>query len=287
MKICPFISHMIGDGRANILQVDTTQSKKSNRSADTAEEVVILGYDGDSSVGVKTKTKSKAKSKAKSRMKKAGTLPSHLLCLKEPCRFYQADSGACMFDSIFDMVDKQAKAEPKKDDGKATEKVATKVTNELEKFWKFQTKSVTELISSIGDTEKKQQDSLTQFQKGLDKTLAQLSPQDSSNEFKRISDDIGQLNESVNSREEGIESFTTTISELVMNIDDSILNMRQTTDTLSERIEKLELSIPSSDDLHKRIEDTLVQQLDKLSTLWGPANEARQLAGGSLRTEIH
>ena len=64
MKICPFISHMISEDNADILQIDTpsktsASAKSSSKNEKTKEkDVVILGYDdGNSAVGVQTKPK--------------------------------------------------------------------------------------------------------------------------------------------------------------------------------------------------------------------------------------
>ena len=104
MKICPFISHMLGEDRADILQIDgpsrkAKTAKSSSGKKDKSDDVVILGYDGgDSAGGVATKPAKKQKTES--------AVPTHLHCLKDTCRFFQKKDGECQFDSIFDEMEK-------------------------------------------------------------------------------------------------------------------------------------------------------------------------------------
>jgi tetratricopeptide (TPR) repeat protein len=306
MKICPFISHMIGEDRADILQIDastkssSTGQSSSKKKKDETSGVVILGYDGedDGAVGVQTK---QAKTKAKTK-KDGTTVPSHLFCLKDTCRFYLKKDGACKFDSVFDMslehlqkidqVEKQAKRiqdvesrfdrfdkldqldkleklgkidavddilkkinevqsqikkseETRGDD--AGEKTAAKVAKELEKFWKFQTKSVSELIASLGDAERKQDQSLNELKKQLSSSLDSWKPDIDLKVVEDVKADVTRLREAVESREDGIENFATTVSELVLNIDDTLKALQEKSEVLAERVEKLETAMPQFD----------------------------------------
>ncbi len=304
MKICPFISHMIGEDRADILQIDgsarkpNTAKSSTKKKGSTEKDVVILGYDGDSAVGVATKSAKTKKSDA------AGL--SHLFCLKDTCRFFQKSNGECKFDSIFDttrehtsmleelerqtqkiadvekhigkidvveqMVDKInsveqqiKKAQTVKPDREA-EKATTKVTKELDKFWKFQTKSVAELIASIGDSEKTHEKSISELKNGLHKSIQDWKPEQDLKAVDEMKEEIEKLRAAVDSREDGIESFSTTVSELVMNIDDTIKQLQEKNDTLSERIADLESSIPDWEAFQSKIQKTLVEKLDKVGS---------------------
>jgi Flp pilus assembly protein TadD len=316
MKICPFISHMIGEDRADILQIDALAKSSSTNSSKKKEEgsdVVILGYDGDAPIGVKTKpTGTKAK-------KDASSVPSHLFCLKDTCRFFVKSDGTCKFDSVFamsqehsqkiDLVEKQAKriedvesrldrfdkldqldklskldkidvvdqilgkisdvqsqikkSESAKDD-KNADKTAAKVTRELDKFWKFQTKSVSELIASLGEVEQKQVQSMSELKNQLKKSLESWKPELDTKTVEEVKNDVVGLREAVESREDSIESFSTTISELVMNIDDTLKALQGKNDALVARMEKLESSMPQFDTSLEKLQNTIVGKLDKV-----------------------
>ena len=62
MKICPFMSYMLGaDG--NVLEIDAAAQ---HNTPTHASDVVVLGYDGDGGVGVKTDRKKSSSAKAAS-----------------------------------------------------------------------------------------------------------------------------------------------------------------------------------------------------------------------------
>jgi len=283
MKICPFISHMIGENRADILQIDSPERDKiaPTNNAAPAEGVVILGYDGGTSVGVQTKPATAKKPGA--------SAPSHLFCLKETCRFYMKQSGACKIDTILELAQEQTQRieaverhsekidaiekqvgkmdgveeQLKKQSSSGSEKTATKIAKELDKFWKFQTKSVAELISSLGEAEKKQERSLTEFKKEISGLLEGWTPEVDLGKINDLSSEIQGLHKSIDSREEGIESFATTVSDLVMNIDETLKTLREKHDALAGKISELEAAIPRPDDLAKKIEETLTGLLGK------------------------
>jgi Tfp pilus assembly protein PilF len=268
MKICPFISHMIGDDGTNILEV--TPAKETDADAappsKSTGSVVVLGYDGDNSTAVAVKapnekgTKQKTKAKT-SRAKASEEKTSPLFCLKETCRFYQKKGSACMFDAIFDNVEAQAKrpAEPER---KSDDKTSATVTKELDKFWKFQTKSVSELIASIGETEKKQERSFSDIAKKIAGVVEKASKPSDDGALGNIREDLAKLHAVVESREEGIDNFSTTVSELVMNLDDSMRSLREQAEKLSSRIGKLESSVSEVDKVHERVEKVVARALE-------------------------
>ena len=64
MKICPFISHMLGDDSSVTWTLDGESTKKSDSTSKKTGSVVILGYeDGDSDVQTDTMTKVATKAK--------------------------------------------------------------------------------------------------------------------------------------------------------------------------------------------------------------------------------
>jgi len=267
MKICPFISHMIGDDGTNILEVVPAKETDADASpvSKTAGNVVVLGYDGDSNTAVAVKapsdkgTKAKTKSRT-SRTKTGEEKTSPLFCLKETCRFYQSKGSACMFDAIFDKVDEQAKRAPAPE--KKSDQTSATVTKELDKFWKFQTQSVSELIASIGETEKKQERSLSDFAKKIDGVVEKATKQGDDGTLGTIRQDLVKLKEMVESREEGMDNFSTTVSELVMNLDDSLRSLREQSEKLSSRIGQLESSVSEVDRVHERVEKVVARALE-------------------------
>src|SRR6187455_1612540 len=171
MKICPFMSHMLSaDG--SVLQIDA-------HPAPGSPDVVELGYDGEGAVGVKSKARSG------SRAGRDNPATSHMYCLRETCRFYRTDDGECTFDAIISGVTRARKAaeaserflDKSMDRGKKDDTSAA-VARELDKFWKFQTKSVAEMISSFGEVEKRQADTITKLKNDVEKKLNALVPSD-------------------------------------------------------------------------------------------------------------
>jgi tetratricopeptide (TPR) repeat protein len=238
MKICPFMSHMLG-ADSNVLEIDSPSPRSTG-------EVVELGYDeGEGSVGVKTERKpGRSATRAKSEPKAS----SHLYCLRETCRFYRARDGECTFDSILESVSQQAKAinelSARSDKGDKNKKddTANTVSRELDKFWKFQTKSVTELISSYGEAEKKQQESYAKFISDVEKRIiAFMDDEDSRDErMNTIRDGVAEIKDTIDARNDGFDSMTTTVSDLVMSFEDNLKEIRTTWQSLAERLDKFE-----------------------------------------------
>lgn len=234
MKICPFMSHMLG-ADSNVLEIDSPAPR-------AAGDVVELGYDGEGSVGVKTKGRSAAKSKGESKT------TSHLYCLRETCRFYRARDGECTFDSILESVERQAKtladlsAHSEKDKaGRKDDSTAT-VSRELDKFWKFQTKSVTELIASFGEVEKRQSESYTKFVSDIEKRIiAFMDEEDTRDErMNTIRDGVAEIKDTIDARNDGFDTLTTTVSDLVMSFEDNLKEIKNQSASMAQRLEAFE-----------------------------------------------
>lgn len=259
MKICPFISHMIGDDRADVLLIDHPKAADRPRVDENSEtNVVVLGYDGGN---VCTATKQAASKKVDD------SVPSHLFCLEGTCRFYQKDIGRCKFDSMYDDVKDQKRQfaespDAKPDDGAS----AARVTKELGKFWRFQTKSVAELIASIGETDKRQEETLAALKSHIDESIEKLNSSAGQNDTDGLKNEMEKLQDAIMSREDSTENFSTTVSELVLNIDDSLKLLKEKHEALTERLEKLESSIHKMGDSHNRFGDTLTRKLNDIRT---------------------
>ena len=92
MKICPFMSHMLGSEGSNVLEIGAASA--------AANDAVVMGYDGEGGVGVKTERKSARAGHAPSR--ETGATASHLYCLRDTCRFYRTKNGECTFDAVLE-----------------------------------------------------------------------------------------------------------------------------------------------------------------------------------------
>jgi len=231
MKICPFISHMIGEDRTAVLEVNSGETPRAQD-----DPGVQPGKGGG--VGVKTRAEAKA----------SAPTTSHLFCMRETCRFYRKADGECSFDVMFEAAESQAKASSK---ATASEKV---VTRELEKFWKFQTKSVAELISSVGDNEQKQEKALTRLQEDLGARLDKLSNE---SVLDSINGQLGKLQEATQSREEGMEELSSTVSRMVMSFEDNLRELKVQSTQLSERMARLESAMPGAEQVRTWIGESL------------------------------
>lgn len=201
MKICPFISHMLGNDKTSILEFDSPRDDESQA------------------------TRSGGK---KSGQRSEGKGESPLFCLKESCRFYHNKEDACQFDAIFETVQGQKSDKPA-------------VTQELDKFWKFQVKSAAEMISSFGDVEKSQQQALDQLAKQIDDRLSSIKVDDP--DLGPVEKAISDLRDRVAEREEGIETLSASVSEAVINMEDGLNSVRERWEALSKRIDAIETSL--------------------------------------------
>jgi len=270
MKICPFISHMIGEERANVLEVDGRSGNTATDSTDLEESaVVVLGYDDEGGVGTNSKTKSKTRGKGKSKGKGKGesSNPSHLFCLQETCRFYQTESSTCQFDTMFDL----ATAHSTESDSykEAVEKSAVEVNKGLDRFWKFQTRSVTELISSFGDAERRQKDAFDELKEDLSEKLLTIESSQPPVDITPFRDDIAKLQEHLITRDDGLEDFSTTLSEIVLNVEEGIRAVKESQDALAEKVGSM--SLPDGeltslrDNIVSAIEDKLNEAISEMS----------------------
>jgi Flp pilus assembly protein TadD len=239
MKICPFMSHMLG-AEGNILEIDSPAPR-------AAGDIVVLGYDGDGAVGVKTERKpARAPSKAKN---EAASTASHLYCLRDTCRFYRTRDGECSFDAILEGINQQAKtladvsAHSDRDKGDKDKKdAAVTVTRELDKFWKFQTKSVTELISSFGEAEKRQNESFAKLVSDVEKRIISFMDEEDTRDerMNTIRDGVAEIKDTIDARNDGFETLTTTVSDLVMSFEDNLKEIRTQGNALAKRLEAME-----------------------------------------------
>jgi len=224
---------MLGEENASVLisQEDAAQNDAAN-AAETGDSndksVLILGYDGDTG-DVQTATLPETA---------AGIAPAlNLFCLKESCRFYAKSPGSCMFDEMYEILQKREEVarDGENSDGERNDAVA----KELNKFWAFQTKSVAEMIASIGEAEQNQKKRLDDFQSEFNKTIESMLRRDEDDPHLQLKEEIGKFHSAMEEREEVAENFSTTISEMVMNIDESLSKLGEKIDGFSKRVDEL------------------------------------------------
>ncbi len=260
MKICPFISHMLGDESADVLisHNNPTRNGTSN-SADNGEtndkSVLILGYDGDTG-DVQTATLTETESDIPQALK--------LSCLKESCRFYTTTSGSCRFDEIFELGQEHRELARELKHSSASDN--THITKELEKFWTFQTKSISEMIASLGDAEKNQTERLDNLQTEINKSIESMRGEDENDSFLQLKDEINKFQSVIQDREEAVDNLSTTISEMVTNIDDGLSKLKDKIDHFSGRLDELKLAREEFSswrgDIELQIKDLVDQRAD-------------------------
>jgi tetratricopeptide (TPR) repeat protein len=216
MKICPFISHMIGEDHAGVLEIND-----DSLSGGHAE-------DGGGADGVRS---------------------THLFCLKDTCRFYRKNEGECSFDTVFDRIEAQARS--LKTAG-VPKKALEKVSKELEKFWALQTRSVAELVDTIGETEKNTQSALDRFEK----TIAERLASQDTNKLEALREELSRLHDASQSREEGMEELSNAVSQMMMTFEDRLNEVRDRSGELTARVEKMESALPTAKDLRKWIQES-------------------------------
>ena len=107
MRICPFVSHMLGDDNSDSWTIDGGNITKENKPQGN---IVILGYE-DGDAGTQTDTMTEVATETVEET----IVPSHLHCLKEACRFYKEKTGDCQFDLVFSMLDNRQDSSPEHD----------------------------------------------------------------------------------------------------------------------------------------------------------------------------
>jgi tetratricopeptide (TPR) repeat protein len=267
MKICPFMSHMLGNEGTGVLEINEAAGNN---------DVVVLGYDGDNAVGVKTQRKMRGNAKARESNPQA----SHLYCLRETCRFYRTDNGDCSFDAILSGVTAQAERGANAD---KNDKTANVVAKELEKFWQFQTKSAAEMIASFGEVEKRQEEHIAKLKSDVDKKLQSLIPsEDEEDTMYSIRDGVAEIKDTIDARNDGFETLTMTVSDLVVSFEDGLKLVKTQWEQLATRIAALENMAPRVE----RVESTITrstESIDRLERHWA---EMVDLIRSDKRTKV-
>jgi len=238
MKICPFMSHMLGN-EPNVLEFSANENE------------VGTGEDSHGGVGVK--------SSRRAGVKEQKPASSHLYCLRDTCRFYRSKDGECTFDAILESANRASEA-----GASAQKEASASVAHELDKFWKFQTQSAAEMISSFGEVEKRQEESLTKIARELETSIKGLkSDADDPHTINTIRDGIAEIKDTIETRNDGFENLTTTVSDLVLGFDDSIKSVKEQWNKVAEQITALEAMAPRLE----RIESTMTKTIENVERL--------------------
>jgi tetratricopeptide (TPR) repeat protein len=244
MTICPFISHLLGEGSSTTLAMG---GKGSEGHADGShDDVVILGYDGEGSqTAVETRVMTEKDTGADA--------SAHLYCLKESCRFYEKSSSQCRFDIIHA---KLAAFEPPKEAGDTV-----KMSRDIEKIWKFQTQGVTEIVECLADSDKKQSEELGGLKTELAAKIEEISGAMSQTPLDSVQEEFRSLREIIEAREEGIENLSTTVSDFVSSLEENYKNGGERLEKLKNDLaEKIAAITARQDSWEKKIEEFTEQQ---------------------------
>jgi Flp pilus assembly protein TadD len=239
MKICPFMSHMLGN-EANVLEVGGSDDE--------------FGHDEDAhgAVGVK--------SSRRTGVKESKPAASHLYCLRDTCRFYRSKDGECTFDAILESANRAGESA-----ATVQKETSTSIARELDKFWKFQTKSAAELISSFGEVEKRQEESLAKIAHELESKITEKKSDDEG--LSSLRDGIADIKDTMEARNEGFENLSTTVSDLVLGFEDNIKSIKDQWTKLTQQLATIQDLAPRLE----RLESTMaknVESVDRLERNW-------------------
>jgi Flp pilus assembly protein TadD len=233
------MSHMLGN-EANVLEFGSAEDE--------------FGHDEEShgSVGVK--------SSRRTGVKESKPAASHLYCLRDTCRFYRSKDGECTFDAILESANRAGEA------GATVQKEASaSIARELDKFWKFQTKSAAELISSFGEVEKRQEESLAKIAHELESKITEKKSDDAG--LASLRDGIAEIRDTMEERNEGFENLSTTVSDLVLGFEDNIKSIKDQWTKLTQQLATIQDLAPRLE----RLESTMaknVESVDRLERNW-------------------
>jgi len=233
MKICPFISHLLGEGYSNTLAIGARAAEGSGPGS--AGDVVILGYDSDDGrASVQTQVMTDAGIRTE--------VSSHLHCLKESCRFFQKASGECQFDLMYTRLkDLETSGESAN---------AREITRDIDKIWKFQTKGVTEIVESLADSEKKQTESVGDLKRELARKIDELAGTVGTSSLQSVQSEMESLKKKIEAREEGLDSLSTTVSDFVTSLDENFKELKTFSAGLQNKLD-------GSIEAHKEIDEKL------------------------------
>jgi Flp pilus assembly protein TadD len=264
---------MLGDDNSDSWTIGGGNIKRTKGSAekDPRGNVVILGYEEgapqtDTMTDVATETEGES------------SVPSHLHCMKEACRFYKEKSGDCQFDLVFSMLEQRQENAPQVDSGEIAEAVGEEVAKDIDKIWKFQTKSVEELIKGFGESDKNQTKSIADLKKDLERAINKIAMRVEKSGTGSIRKDISNLRKRIDEREQGFEDLSGTMSELVLNLHESITKLEGKSEDALSRLKGLSDATPDASSMKNLIEDSIERRMKDLEPddLFGSLEDIRK-----------
>ncbi len=240
MKICPFISHLLGEGNSKTLTIGG--KSPDGHSAGPSDDVVVLGYDSDedaSTVSTQVMTGTETKADAS----------SHLYCIKESCRFYHKASGDCQFDLMYSRV---KDIEPAGDQSGARE-----ISRDIDKIWKFQTKGVTEIVESLADSDKKHAGTIGDLRQELARKLEEISGAMTKSSIQPVQDEVRLLREKIEGSHEGFDNLSTTISDFVTSLEENLKEIKTLSNGMFRQMTDLKSSLPQEKNIADAVRGSL------------------------------
>lgn len=212
MKTCPFIAHLLGDEDSEILTIE--QAPETGTSP-------------------RRTTKSPGRD----------SLTNHLTCLRETCRFYRQNDDTCSFETLMaDLGSIKGSLAGRKPPG---DSLGPRVIKELEKVWKFQTRSVSELISHMSDLDRQQRESIEaipdELKRHIDDAAAELSGGDAAHGAdirKEIVERIDALQVELREKTAGLDGIAETVAGFGSQLEEAIRELQSKTDSLAEAVER-------------------------------------------------
>jgi Flp pilus assembly protein TadD len=238
MKICPFMSHMLGN-EPNVLEFGSAEDD--------------LAHDEESHGGVGVK------SSRRTGVKESKPAASHLYCLRDTCRFYRSKDGDCTFDAILENASRAGESE-----AAAQKEASASIARELDKFWTFQTRSAAELISSFGEVEKRQEESLARIAHELESKIADGRNDENLGSLRT---GIADIKDTMEARNEGFENLSTTVSDLVLGFEDNIKSIKDQWTKLTQQLAAIQDLAPRIERMESTMTKT-VENIDRLERNW-------------------
>jgi tetratricopeptide (TPR) repeat protein len=238
MKICPFISHLLGDEDSNTLTLNNGTG--DSHEAANPNDVVILGYNDDDGSSVQTDVMTRTETDRQT--------ASHVECLKESCRFFHTENQECRFDVIFSRLDQAKPSE-------GEESRISDLAKDIDKIWNFQTRGVAEIVGSLADSDKNQSQALEALKKTFDKRIETLGSGMDESSLERIQEQINSLRERLEARDNELESLSNTISGVVSSLDRGVSEIKVMSDDVSKRVMELKDSFPDASSLKNMLEE--------------------------------
>lgn len=250
MKICPFVSHLLGEDGPNLLTLDEASDKRSRAGSSKKKKTDA------SDAGSKAGASKSATATATKEAPQDDITVSHLYCLREACRFYKPKTGDCQFDLMYGMLQENGNKDLD----------FSEITKDINKVWQFQTKSVSELIKSISESEKSHNKSLSDVQKDLAKSIESIGTTIEKAPDPDTKKQLEALDKKFDERYQAIDDLSTTMSDLVLNLHESIGQLQERSEKMFEQMARVDRSIAEEAGVKKFVENAMQDGFERLQS---------------------